>query len=325
MKIELVTYRDLGSMYVVYPDGPRISCYENTLLTVLREDTGRESVEKLLDSAELRELIDRQRILMLFPNPRNGVWDTKLGRKHRGEMQTVMDMVTKFNSRCEENDHSPYHNMHNARYYIGVGSGAVMAQSIAAVYPVNVAGIFTIGGGLPAGTMEMTVHEPVSAVLWNAPEETAAFFKALDHTDSQAADGRYFSSRNDAQFVYAEDRPGAVLDADAILYGWKHLFSKVCRMNSSFYGQLFPRTVRDDYRFIIHEHEDILGDGCEHTWFEYIPEAVRKAPGIQVPLLMFLHGGADSPANIANSIKLHELAEEEGFILVHPAATDDVF
>ena len=28
MKIELVTYRDLGSMYVVYPDGPRISCYE---------------------------------------------------------------------------------------------------------------------------------------------------------------------------------------------------------------------------------------------------------------------------------------------------------
>ncbi len=325
MKIELVTYRDLGSMYVVYPDGPRISCYENTLLTVLREDTGRESVEKLLDSAELRELIDRQRILMLFPNPRNGVWDTKLGRKHRGEMQTVMDMVTKFNSRCEENDHSPYHNMHNARYYIGVGSGAVMAQSIAAVYPVNVAGIFTIGGGLPARTMEMTVHEPVSAVLWNAPEETAAFFKALDQTDSQAADGRYFSSRNDAQFVYAEDRPGAELDADAILYGWKHLFSKVCRMNSSFYGQLFPRTVRDDYRFIIHEHEDILGDDCEHTWFEYIPEAVRKAPGVQVPLLMFLHGGADSPANIANSIKLHELAEEEGFILVHPAATDDIF
>ena len=132
MKIELVTYRDLGSMYVVYPDGPRISYYENTLLTVLREDTGRESVEKLLDSAELRELIDRQRILMLFPNPRNGVWDTKLGRKHRGEMQTVMDMVTKFNSRCEENDYSPYHNMRNARYYIGVGSGAVMAQSIAA-------------------------------------------------------------------------------------------------------------------------------------------------------------------------------------------------
>ena len=52
-------------------------------------------------------------------------------------------------------------------------------------------------------------------------------------------------------------------------------------MNSSFYGQLFPRTVRDDYRFIIHEHEDILGDGREHTWFEYIPEAVRKAPGQQ--------------------------------------------
>lgn len=324
MHIEFLSYKGLGDMYVVYPEGPRISCYENTLITVLWEDTSKESVEQLVSDPRLRQLIDKQRILMLFPNPRDGVWDTRLSKKGNDTMHTVMNMVSKFNSRCEENDFQPYHNMHNARYYMGIGSGAVLAQQIAAVYPVNVAGIFTIGGGLTQEAFALTVNEPVSAVLWNAPQDTCDFFKTLNRVDSEA-DGCCFSSVNDAQFVMCQKRMDEKLDAEAVLFGWEHLFSKVCRMNSSFYGQLFPRTVRDDYKFIVHEHEDILGDGREHSWFEYIPESVKEHPETKVPFLMFLHGGADSPANIANSIKLYELAEEENFILVHPAATDDVF
>ena len=324
MRIELVEYKNLGSMYVVYPDGPRISCYENTLLTVLREEDSRQSVEQLVQDERLRQLIDKQRILMLFPNPEKGGWDTRITVKDKGQMQRILDMVNKFNTRCEENDFKPYHNMHNARYYIGVGTGAAMAQTIAAVYPVNVAGILTVGGGLSKEAMALTVHEPVSALLWNAPAATQAFFKKLNRVDSEA-DGKFYSSVNDAQYVRCEEHPGARLDANLVLYGWENLFSKVCRMNSSHYGQLFPRTVRDDYKFIVHENEDILGDGKPHTWFEYIPQAVKDNPGKKVPFLMFLHGGADSPANIANSIKLHELAEEENFILVHPAATDGVF
>ena len=324
MRIEFVTYKNLGSMYVVYPDGPRISCYENTLITVLREDAARESVERIVADEELQTMIDQQRILMLFPNPPEGGWDTALSKKHRDQAHTVMEMVLKFNSRCEENDYQPYHNMHNARYYMGSGSGAALVQTIAAVYPVNVAGILTVGGGLSDQAMEMSVHEPVPAILWNAPENTQAFFKKLNQVD-QEKEGRWFCSRNDVQFVLCEERSGAVLDSAAVLYGWEHLFTKVCRMNSSFYGQLFPRTVRDDYKFLVHENDMVLGGGQPHTWFEYIPEKVKEHPEEKMPLLMFLHGGADSPANIANSIKLHELAEEENFILVHPAATDGVF
>ena len=51
MRMELISYKGLGSMYVVYPDGPQICCYENTLITVLREDNSQESVEKILSEA----------------------------------------------------------------------------------------------------------------------------------------------------------------------------------------------------------------------------------------------------------------------------------
>lgn len=324
MRMELISYKGLGSMYVVYPDGPQICCYENTLITVLREDNSQESVEKILSDPQLKQLIDQQRILLLFPNSENGVWDCRLDLKKQDQAHRIMDMILKFNSRCEENNFQPYHNMHNARYYVGIGTGASMAQTIAAIYPVNVAGILTIGGGLAEDAMKMAVHEPVPAILWNAPEATQKFFKKINCVDTEVKEYSY-NSVNDMQFVRCETRSDAILDGALLLYGWENLFTKVCRMNSSFYGQLFPRTVRDNYKFIVHENDPILGMDKPHTWFEYIPEAVKANPTTKVPLLMFLHGGADSPANIANSIKLHELAEEENFILVHPAATDGVF
>ena len=146
MRMELISYKGLGSMYVVYPDGPKICCYENTLITVLREDNSQESVEKILSDPQLKQLIDQQRILLLFPNSENGVWDCRLDLKKQDQAHRIMDMILKFNSRCEENNFQPYHNMHNARYYVGIGTGASMAQTIAAIYPVNVAGILTIGG-----------------------------------------------------------------------------------------------------------------------------------------------------------------------------------
>lgn len=165
-----MVYEDLGEMYVVYPSGPRISCFENTLITILLEDCSRASVEAIVQDSQLSSLIDRQRILMLFPKPKGDVWDTALNVHRQDEMHRVMDMVTRFHSRCKENDFHPYHNMHNARYYMGVGSGATLVQSIAAIYPVNVAGIFTIGGGLSHQAMSMSVREGVPAILWNAPE-----------------------------------------------------------------------------------------------------------------------------------------------------------
>ncbi len=309
-------------MAVLYPAGDRLSCYENTLITVLTDQDGEAQARALLGDASFCELADKQRFLLLFPNPKDGKWNWELDASLPDDLADLSEMVRRFNFQPDLNDRGIYHNMHNARYFVGTGSGASMLHTLAACNPVNVAGVFTIGGKLSPKAEQQSVGAAVSAILWNADEASKAFFRRINAVDACTAE-RAYCSLNDAQFVeLAEDKPNE-LSASILRYGWEHHFSKVCRPNSCEYGDMGPRTVRDDYRFTVHENDTQLGDngGIGHTWFEYVPAAVQQNPTEKAPLLLFLHGGADTPGNICNTIKMHEIAEREGFLLVYPWAT----
>lgn len=323
MRLDLFTYEEIGrSMYVLFPGGDRLSCYENTLITILRETDSDADIQALLADADFCKLADEQRFVILFPNPVNGHWNFDLDDAQRDDLADVAEMIRLFNHQPDLNDRGIYHNMHNARYFMGIGTGASMLQTLAACNPVNVAGVFTIGGELSEKAEARSVKAPVSAVLCNADDRTKEFFKALNSVDRQS-ENLFTNSVNDAQLVIIVDGAEERLDAEAIRFGWEKLFSKVCRPNSCEYGEMGPRTVRDDYRFIVHENDTRLGDndGIGHTWFEYVPDSVKADPKKKVPLLLFNHGGADTPGNICNTIKFHETAEKNGFILVYPWAT----
>ena len=323
MRLDLIKYDEIGrSMYVLYPDGDRLSCYENTLITILRENDGTEEIKALLADADFCELANKQRFVMLFPNPVDGRWNWDLDDAQRDDLADLTQMVSLFNYQPDFRDCGIYHNMHNARYFIGAGTGASILHTLAACNPVNVAGIHTIGGKMSDKARGMSIGAPVSAILWNADNKAINFFRKLNKAASDG-DGFFYNKVNDAQLVYVADNKEEKLDADAIRYGWEKLFSKVCRPNSCKYGDMGPRTVRDDYKFIIHENDTQLGDndGIGHTWFEYIPESVKAQPEKKVPLMLFGHGGADTPGNVCNTIKMHEVAEKNGFILVYPWAT----
>ncbi len=321
MRLELRQFDDpRRSMYVIYPEGERICCYENTLITVLRDQVGDDDIRELMKDDGLRELVDGQRFLILFPIPIGGSWNCELDAWRADDLADVPEMIRLFNYQPDLTDRGVYHNMHNARYYIGVGSGASMAYAIAACNPVNVAGVFGIGGSISARAAERCVGAAVPAILWNSDAATADFFAKLNRAD--VTDGAVRrSSINDSQFVLAEQRPDAALTPAAVQYGWEKLFSKVCRSNSCEYGDPGPRIVRGDYRFVIHEDDDCLGDGQKHTWFEYIPESVKANPEKKVPLMVYNHGGGDTPANLCNTSKMHEVAESDGFIVVYPWCT----
>jgi poly(3-hydroxybutyrate) depolymerase len=323
MKPELKTYDEIGrSLYVVYPDGDRLSCYENTLITLLRENDSEEDISALLANADFRKLANRQRFVLLFPNPVNGRWNWDLDEAQRDDLAELTKMVSLFTDQPDMNDRGIYHNMHNARYFMGVGSGASMLHTLAACNPVNVAGIFTIGGKMSERAKAASVNAAVSAILWDAETPAIEFFKTLNQVDCYC-DGCYYNSVNDAQIVYVAAGKKAMLEPDSIRYGWEKLFSQVCRPNSCEYGDMGPRTVRDETKFIVHENDPQLGDndGIGHTWFETIPENIKAHPEKKVPLMVFNHGGADTPGNICNTIKMHEVAEKNGFILVYPWAT----
>ena len=140
----------------------------------------------------------------------------------------------------------------------------------------------------------------VITILRNADAGSRELFVALNQAE-QAGDGLFVNPVNDAAFVLNEWSESNEIDAAVIRSGWERLFSKVCRPNCSVLGDVGPRTVRDDYRFIVHEDDTRLGDnnGVAHTWFEYVPTCVKENPGKSVPLMLFNHGGADTPGNIS--------------------------
>ena len=323
MRLEFLTYPEIGrSMYVLYPAGDRLSCYENTLITILREDDSDKLPKSLLADADFCKLADQQRLLLLFPNPMDGCWNWELDPDQRDDLRDVTELVRLFNHQEGFVDCGIYHNMHNARYFIGSGTGASLLHALAAINPANVAGVYTLGGKLSARAKELSVGAAVSAILRNADEESRELFLSLNKAE-KVGEGVYANPDNDAAFVVTESSESNTIDAAVIRSGWERLFSKVCRPNSCALGDMGPRTVRDDYRFLIHENDTRLGDngGVPHTWFEYVPERVKANPTKPVPLMLFNHGGADTPGNIANTIKMHEVAEKEGFLLVYPWAT----
>ena len=323
MRLERIQYDAPNrGMTVLYPEGERLSCYENTLITILRDEGGEAFARELLADADFCALADRQRFVILLPEPVNGRWNWEMDPSLPDDLADIAELVRLFNHQPDLNDRGIYHNMHNARYFVGEGTGASMLHTLAACNPVNVAGVFTVNGRLGQKAKAGSVCAAVSAILWNADEESKAYFLALNAADVQ--DGEKRCNRvNDAQYVIIEDGKPAGLNAGVIRYGWEKLFSKVCRPNSCEYGDMGPRMVRDDYRFIVHENDARLGDngGIGHTWFEYVPDCVKAQPDKRVPLMLFLHGGADTPGNVCNTIKMHEVAEKEGFLLVYPWAT----
>jgi len=323
MKLELLTYPEPGrSMYVLYPAGDRLSCYENTLITILREDDSDALPKSLLADVDFCALADAQRFILLFPNPIGGTWNWELDPAQRDDLGDVAELVRLFNHQEGFVDCGIYHNMHNARYFIGSGTGGSLLHALASCNPVNVAGVYTLGGRLSARAKAQSAGAAVAAILRNADDDVRDFFVSLNGAQS-AGDSLFINPVNDAAFVITERSESNEIDAAVIHSGWERLFSKVCRPNCSELGDMGPRTVRDDYRFIVHENDTRLGDnkGIAHTWFEYVPTCVQEDPKKPVPLMLFNHGGADTPGNIANTIKMHEIAEREGFLLVYPWAT----
>ena len=236
MRTELINYDDLErSMYAVYPDGERICCYEYTLITILRDADSYDDISTLLEEKSVCKLLNSQKIILLFPNPICKKWNYSLDSSLPDDLSDIPEMIRRFNYQPAMEDVGIYHIMHNARYLIGTGTGASMVHTIASCNPVNVAGIFTIGGSISEKAAAACVNSPVPAILQDADETVKNFFRRLNQTDS-GCDGYFYNKINDAQFVYLSDEKAAnhTITGKTLRFVWEQLCAKVCRWNSCF-------------------------------------------------------------------------------------------
>ncbi len=68
------------------------------------------------------------------------------------------------------------------------------------------------------------------------------------------------------------------------------------------------------------QNGSVVYQGRKRNFLLHIPEKVRGKKG--VPLVLVLHGGGGTPEAVARLTGFSELADEEGFIVVYPAAVN---
>jgi len=311
------------SMYAYYPDGPKRTAHELSFITVLREDASEESAKAILSSEKLKELAEYHRMIICMPNPLEHGWNSSLDPKLPNDVEDLKWISREFMRPQGPFDRDTFHPMHYARYYMGIGEGASMVNTLVALDTTDIAGIATVGGEFKREAALKACPAVTPALILNGDEKAEKYFvascKAFLNSDENGV-RTYRCEYNPAQYVIAKDGDYNAINEEVFEMAWNELFSKVRRPNTSVYGDIYPRDVRGVIDYEEHIDDTCLGDnnGMEHTWFTYVPKAVKENPDKKVPLVVFGHGGSDNPAEAANMSCLYKLADEKNFVVVFP-------
>jgi len=323
-------------MFLFYPKGPCRTAFKRCSITILRDEDDEASVLRLLENGLARLALDYD-IILSFPNPKNGRWDydftvntndlalfpvfqeaaaheeNRPALRHANGIPTYWEMM------------NAWHPMHDTRYVMGFGSGASMACTLAACSPKHIAAVCSIGGQLCAQALQKAVYAPMPVWLIGSDGETAAYFiKANQAVKTGEGEHyrRFHNLVNPLQSV-VEFQDQYTVQTPDIQAVWKELFSRVRRPDTGKNGDCDPRMDFQTAGFETYLDDSRLDEvkKTPHTWFTHVPPSVLHE-GKKVPLLIFMHGGSDNPAESAEISKFHELGEQEGFITVYPWATN---
>lgn len=341
MRIFLKEMRSIGrSMYLYYPPGPRRTAFRRCAITVLRGDDALDSVHELLE-AGLSSLADQEQIILCFPNPENGHWNSDF----QGD-QDDLAALQAMQGAMDRTDDTPlemgyggiptleamsnaWHPMNDAKYLIGTGSGAHMALTFAACAPQQLAGVWSIGGVLCPDARARALPAPMPVVLHGSDRETQAHFVSVNRAERidhghDSSHLVYANAANPLQRVVCDPSDGR-FSGEALHTVWDEVFSRVRRTNTGAYGDVEPRMDLERAGFEIFLDDDQLEKKrkTKHTWFLHIPYSIKRNTQ-KIPLMLFFHGGSDNPEEAADVSKFHELGEREGFITVYPWATNRI-
>lgn len=320
------------NMYLYYPSCERHNPYLTFLVTVLREEPGRNSVVTILNQG-LRDFAEEKKLVLAFPDPTDAGWNSDLHSDRPNDLDALdacLQEVTKEDSEpLKTNDIGiPYlsemlrqwHLMNSYRYMIGLGDGADMAISYAANRPENVAAILTFGGDLQPGAEKLAVGGPVTAVLSGASGNAEEYFrKANGCTECErfAKVSKYKNPINPASYVVTA--PKSEFNINIVNKVYQETFSKVRKINTGAHGDMDPISDLSGSEFTWFRDDTRL-DGVRHTWLTHVPSSLPK--GEKVPLMIFCHGGSDNPSEAACMARFHELGRKEHFITVYPWGTN---
>jgi poly(3-hydroxybutyrate) depolymerase len=221
-------------------------------------------------------------------------------------------------------------------FLTGAGSGGAMAQELAMrELGVMATGVASFGAAAEPATLNLPAESlPKTAMaIWQFQCGADPFARQMDfwrqanRTDAQnqQAVGNLptvtdFVKDNPVQQVRLSrlDRPAESAAISRLV--WEELFGKVVRFpdNKSYNGTLHAEKSIADMGLT--ETIKSLRPGEPRRWLTYVPPQYQKlvAEGKKLPLLFSFHGRNGSARFQAQISQWHDVARDEGFIVVYP-------
>lgn len=288
------------NFYAYYPEMEMHSPYRRYSVIILRDSSTKKSVQELIAAWGLADFAQKESCVLAFPNPPKEGWNSvepeTLAEKLR-DIQNKMCEPEGYFFACDDNGIpllecmlNRWHLMNDTRYYVGIGEGAKAACTMALEAPKEVAAVLCCTEGKYKG---------LKALLKDLDEIKMPYRNLL---------------MNGGTLHFAS------------VYG--NFMKQLRRINTGKYGETAERMDFAGVKFDAYLEDRRLGDQrkMKHTWFVHVPTSVRKALGGKqagrVPMMVFFHGGSDSPMEAAEMSKFHEIGEKEGFITVYPWGSD---
>jgi len=317
---EIQTPYDVRSMYVAVPDSDPLAIWKSPGITILREDAGEASVKALLSESGFDRMCDEHKFIIQFPNPTDAGWNYTLDPNGPKDAELIIGLNANLNN---GNLTEGWRSLHDVHYLVGIGSGASLVNTAAALFPSCslAAAIITIGGELSDAITDRLTNVPIPALIASGdPKAVDYFIKANEAVP--AGDGLWACSYNPLQKVAVSNEK--TFSAALAQRAWQEFIRLIRRTNTSPEGDTDRRIIPEECGFNWHINDTQLGDnnGLGHDWLEAVPESVKKNPDKKVPLFIFGHGMSDNPLKAADMIKMHEIGEREGFITIYPFSSN---
>lgn len=329
------------SMYIYYPNAPIRTWYRRCSIMILRNTSSKISAENIMKEYNLWELAEKEELIIAFPNPVKGGWNYSLEADGEDDVKAIIRMqqeVVSPNNETMELDHRgrptneffmrQWHLMNDTRYFIGFDKGASMLYTLIALHPDHIAAAILEGGKLSDQAFEKKVNSPVPAHLFLSQKNGEEYLVNANEAELYDTNQRcriYQNSTNSLQSVCIHQETHR-LTAELLHNIYDTLFKKVRRSDTGEHGDIEPRMDLAKVGFELFLDDKRLGDnnGMAHTWLVKSPESIKNETYLKIPMIIFMHGASDNPAEAADMCKFHELGEKEGFITVYPWSSNKV-
>jgi pimeloyl-ACP methyl ester carboxylesterase len=313
-----VLSRELNSVMFVYPN----AAYQTQA-----------AAWKAMGDNGLIKLAEENAIYVVMPKPMNGAaWSPADLTLYKG----IQSWLFGGNSAPPflQWQYMPLRSGSSRTYVVAEGDGATFVHDVLSKNANRIAGMLAFGGTMTNFTKGLAVP----AYLVHTDAATVQYYKTVNGATSQPSAGTFVNSALPLQAVvtahlggplFVKFQPFTRFTPAIIADAWNKMFSKTSRTNvhgamviddSVWYLNDRPNYAALGITRVDHVNDASL-TGSAVTWYEFVPDSIKKQPTAKVPLVIVAHGLCGDPIDQAESTGWVNKAAEKGFIVISPAYT----